>query len=216
MTPEEIEKLPKEDRRKYEQLHVAKLLATRWHAGQFRRDGFTPYTVHLSRVAQRVSGDVDACIVAWLHDIVEDTSVTLEELRCAEGGGFPDLVLEAVDLLTKKEGVTYEDYLAAIKQHPLACKVKISDMLDNLSDNPTRKQIIKYTKGLLYLHDESPQLVTDCPVCSSQANLNKALTIARELLAAIRVNALRGTFANCTQEQIDDFLAPRHEALKDL
>jgi len=48
---------------------------------------------------------------------------------------------------------SYEDYLEDVKKNPLARTVKIADMLSNLADNPTKNQIIKYSKGLLYLHE---------------------------------------------------------------
>lgn len=86
---------------------------------------------------------------AWLHDVVEDTTETIESLRAA---GIPEAVLEAVSVLTKDDsGLSYEEYLALVRANPIACKVKVADMLHNLSDSPTQAQILKYARGLLLL-----------------------------------------------------------------
>lgn len=126
----------------------AAALAATAHQGQFRRDGTTPYIDHPRAVASRVTGDVAAECAAWLHDVLEDTNVTEDEMRAR---GIPEEAISCVKLLTKNEQTEYEPYLAAIKAHPTARKVKIADMLANLSDSPTEKQIVKYCKGLLFL-----------------------------------------------------------------
>ena len=132
---------------------IAEQIARKAHEGQHRRDGVTPYVTHPERVAKSIAGNEDLEAVAWLHDVLEDTSETEASLRAA---GIPQHVVDAVRCLTKKDGVEYEDYLAGIKQNALARAVKIQDMLDNLSDEPTEKQTIKYCRGLLILHDEQP------------------------------------------------------------
>lgn len=126
----------------------AQALARSAHAGQFRRDGSTPYIVHPQAVALRVAGDPLAEATAWLHDVLEDTAVTAEVMR---GHRIPEEVIACVRLLTKPEGAVYETYLQEVKANPLARKVKIADMLSNLADAPTDKQIVKYAKGLLIL-----------------------------------------------------------------
>lgn len=128
----------------------AEEIARRAHTGQFRRDGVTPYVTHPERVAKRVAGDLDVEAVAWLHDVLEDTAEAEQSLLDA---GIPSHVVDAVKVLTKSPTVGYEEYLASIKNNPLALKVKVQDMLDNLSDSPTEKQIVKYAKGLLILLD---------------------------------------------------------------
>ena len=129
--------------------NVAKEIAIRAHEGQFRRDGVTPYWKHPERVAARLSGDDKAQAVAWLHDVLEDTEETEESLARA---GLPNEIIEAVVLLTKTPMASYLDYIIGIRDNRLARKVKIQDMLDNLSDTPTENQIIKYSKGLLILN----------------------------------------------------------------
>lgn len=126
----------------------ARALAHQAHSGQYRRDGITPYIVHPEAVAARIADDPTAQAVAWLHDTLEDTDLTENALRAA---GLGDDVVSTVRLLTRDASQPYEDYLASIKAHPIAKKVKIADMLANLSDHPSDKQIVKYAKGLLFL-----------------------------------------------------------------
>lgn len=131
---------------------TAAAIARAAHADQFRRDGTTPYWRHPENVAGRLRGDPVAEAVGWLHDVLEDTAETPAGLRAR---GLPDEVVERVEKLTKRAGQPYQDYLAGIKADPVARRVKIADMLSNLADVPTEKQIVKYAKGLLFLLVES-------------------------------------------------------------
>jgi (p)ppGpp synthase/HD superfamily hydrolase len=129
-------------------------IAIKAHFGQYRRDGVTPYIKHPIAVADRVShlGYEYAC-VAYLHDVIEDTKVTDSDLK---DEGIPENILKAVAILSKNlynENVSYDQYLSCVKKNELARKVKIADMISNLADNPTDKQIKKYAKGLLFLVD---------------------------------------------------------------
>jgi (p)ppGpp synthase/HD superfamily hydrolase len=134
------------------QIQLAEQIATDAHAGQFRRGGIVPYIEHPKSVVGRVGDDHDAQIVAWIHDVIEDSDHTAETLREA---GIPAFIVDAVVLLTKTRETVYDDYLERVARSPLATKVKIADMLSNLADNPTEKQIRKYAKGLLRLTRES-------------------------------------------------------------
>lgn len=128
-------------------------LARKAHHHQFRRDGVTPYIRHCERVVARLQAqgvtDEATLAAAWCHDTIEDGVLVW---RTLEDEGIPDDVVEAVTLLTKPLGMTYMDYLARLSGNKVACKVKIADILDNLSDAPTRRQIVKYATALLYLH----------------------------------------------------------------
>ncbi len=130
------------------EIHV-NVIARKAHAGQYRRDGHTPYINHPAAVARKLSGEsAEVIATAWLHDVLEDTAETAETLRAA---GVPDSVINAVEVLTKSKDVSYDEYLSGVRQNWIARKVKVADMLHNLSDNPTDKQIVKYAKGLLFL-----------------------------------------------------------------
>src|SRR5690606_3181553 len=111
------------------------------HAGTTRRDGVTPYIEHPRDVVRRVAGNEDAEAVAWLHDVLEDTSETEESLRAK---GVSERIIAAVKAMTKRPGESYDAYLGRVKENGLARKVKVADMLSNLSDAPTDRQILKY------------------------------------------------------------------------
>ena len=100
-------------------------LAYAAHHGQFDKGG-VPYIFHPIHLAESMDDEISTC-VALLHDTVEDTAVTLEEL--AES--FPREIVEAVDLLTHREGVEYFDYVRSIRANPVAVKVKLADLRHN-------------------------------------------------------------------------------------
>jgi hypothetical protein len=131
---------------------AAEQLARRAHERQFRRDGTTPYITHPEAVVNRLKGENDDVIAAaWLHDVLEDTDTTVDDLRRHE---INETVIDAVLRLTKPIGsYPYALYLRGIKSNEIACKVKVQDILANLSDVPTRRQVIRYSKALLYLVD---------------------------------------------------------------
>lgn len=79
----------------------------------------------MMRVAQ-----TEEKIVAMLHDVIEDSSVTLEELK---EYGFPAEILTAVQLLTHGPEQTYVEYIEAIAQNPLATTVKLADLMENMN-----------------------------------------------------------------------------------
>ena len=83
-----------------------------------------------------------------LHDVLEDTKTTAHDLLNA---GIDEDVVVAVQILTKHPSRSYDEYLKLVKLNDLARHVKIADMLSNLSDSPTIKQIRKYATGLLFL-----------------------------------------------------------------
>lgn len=129
-------------------VELAKQIATAAHDGQFRRDGLTPYINHPQEVVRRVQGDEQAEAVAWLHDVLEDTAETPKSLAAK---GIPDHIIASVEVLTKTDGPSYDRYLEGVLADPIAKRVKVADMLTNLSDQPTNKQIRKYAHGLLML-----------------------------------------------------------------
>ena len=138
-----LQRSPEKEMPHEEVTQLAERIATEAHAGQFRRGGVIPYIEHPRAVVSRVGNDIEAVVVAWLHDVIEDTEHTADSL--SEAGIPPDLV-SAVVLLTKTRETTYEDYLERIASSPIAARVKIADMLSNLSDNPTPKQALGNTQ----------------------------------------------------------------------
>ncbi|MEJ2538587.1 MAG: HD domain-containing protein [Gemmatimonadota bacterium] len=102
-------------------------IAAEAHAGQTDKSG-APYILHPLRVMMRVEGD-DARIAAVLHDLVEDTHWTFDDLRTE---GFDEAVVAALDALTRREGELYMDFCRRAATNELARQVKLADIDDNL------------------------------------------------------------------------------------
>lgn len=101
-------------------------IASRAHRGQQDRRG-EPYLLHPLRVMMGVDG-LTAKIVAALHDVVEDTDVTLDQLRSE---GFDQEVIEALDRITHREDQSYAEYSVECSRNPIARQVKLADLRDN-------------------------------------------------------------------------------------
>ncbi|MET0405884.1 MAG: HD domain-containing protein [Cystobacter sp.] len=102
-------------------------LAVQAHRGQRDKAG-QPYILHPLRVMARLDTDTER-MVALLHDVVEDTPYTLERLREL---GYPEDILGALERLTKLEGEDYAAFIERIRPHPLARRVKLADLEDNM------------------------------------------------------------------------------------
>ncbi len=87
-----------------------------------------PYILHPLRVMQRMNTETEQ-IAAVLHDVVEDSAWTIEQLRAE---GFSEEVLAAIDCLTTHEGESYDEFILRASSNPLARKVKLADLEDNL------------------------------------------------------------------------------------
>jgi (p)ppGpp synthase/HD superfamily hydrolase len=132
---------------------LAKRVAEKYHAGQVDKGG-NPYISHPAAVASSVSTDEEKA-VAWLHDVLEDTSCSLEELKAF---GFSDSVLDAVVVLTRDKDEDYFDYIKRLQKNRLARVVKIADLKNNCDltriKNPGEadyKRIEKYKAALKML-----------------------------------------------------------------
>lgn len=132
---------------------VADGLCVRWHDGHTDKAG-KPYIEHPRRVSSYVDPDnAVARAAALLHDVLEDSGVSPEDLA---GEGIPAAVIETVELLTRRDGVAAEEYYRRIKAHPNALEVKLADLADNTDparltlldaatqDKLTRKYLVAY------------------------------------------------------------------------
>ena len=108
-------------------LEEAIRIALEAHRGQKDRAG-APYLLHPLRVMLRLRTDPER-MAAVLHDVVEDTAWTLDDLRAR---GFPAEVIEAVDRLTRRPGEPYDAVVERAAAHPVARRVKLADLEDNL------------------------------------------------------------------------------------
>jgi (p)ppGpp synthase/HD superfamily hydrolase len=142
-----------------EQIAIARRIATNAHAGQKDKNG-VDYIEHPRRVAGRLQ-QLDEQAVAWLHDVVEDTAVTEDDLR---EQGVDEAIVEAVLLLSRNRGDA-DDYYPRIAAQPLARSVKLADIADNtdparaaLLDPETRERLAeKYRKARRTLGVEEEQ-----------------------------------------------------------
>jgi (p)ppGpp synthase/HD superfamily hydrolase len=102
-------------------------IAVEAHRGQLDRAG-APYILHPLRVMCRLNSEAER-IVGVLHDVLEDTDWTFEDLKRE---GYPDELLVALDCVTKREGEAYEDFVKRSASNPLARRVKLADLEDNM------------------------------------------------------------------------------------
>lgn len=109
-------------------LEDAIMLALQVHQGQ-QDKACSPYILHPLRLMLRMKTE-EEMIVAVLHDIVEDSSWTIEQLRSR---GFSEKVLIAIECLTRRDGESYETFIERVQTNPIACRVKIADLEDNMN-----------------------------------------------------------------------------------
>ncbi len=123
------------------------------HREQVDKTGI-PYIYHPIHLAEQMDDEISTC-AALLHDIVEDTDITFEDLAKQ---GFGDEIISVLKLLTHDDGVDYMEYVGKIKSNPTAVKVKLADLkhnsdltrLDNV-DEYAIKRNEKYKKAIDFL-----------------------------------------------------------------
>ena len=135
-------------------------IARKAHEGQSDKGG-APYITHPLRVMERV-GPEEAKMAAVLHDVVEDTTVTLDDLRAE---GFPEKVVEAVDALTRRPEEPYELFIFRAASNDIARTVKMADLLENCDlsriQNPGPKdfeRLKKYRQAIEKIRQLFPDL----------------------------------------------------------
>lgn len=137
----------------YDYVNMAYQIAKAAHKNQVDKAGVA-YIHHPETVADLVTGDAEKA-TAYLHDVLEDTSVTADQLREA---GIPDEVISAVIILTKQAGQHYFDYLKQVKANQIARVVKIADLTHNSDvarlssiSEQDRTRLDKYRQALVFL-----------------------------------------------------------------
>lgn len=125
----------------------AMIIAYTAHHGQVDKSGI-PYIYHPIHLAEQMDTE-EECIVALLHDVAEDTEITLEELSKE----FSATVIEALKLLTHDKSVEYMDYVRKLKNNPIARKVKLADLRHNSDitrmENPSERALKRREKYLM-------------------------------------------------------------------
>lgn len=161
-----------------ERFEMAYNFAKKMHEGAFRMGG-EPYITHPAAVAEMIRQqgyNEDYQIAALFHDLLEDTDASEEEIRRIGG----DDVLEAVKLLTKKEGYIMAEYVAGIRQNDMAFAVKAADRLHNLKSafvadmDFRRRYVLESIEWYLDFSPEIPKAVRalseslDTPICDER------------------------------------------------
>ena len=120
------------------------------HTGQVDKAG-APYILHPLRVMLSRDNDLER-ICAVLHDVVEDSEFTFEDLRKQR---FSEEVIDVLDCLTKRDGECYDAFIGRVIKNETACRVKLADIADNMDltriEKPTEKdqeRIKKYKKAV--------------------------------------------------------------------
>ncbi|MDE6678819.1 MAG: HD domain-containing protein [Ruminococcus sp.] len=108
-----------------EMTNKAMRIAYEAHHGQYDVNG-VPYIFHPYHIAEQMTDEITTC-VALLHDVIEDTEVTFEQLEQE----FPEEVITALRLLTHNKNTDYFDYIEKIVSNPVARKVKLADIEHN-------------------------------------------------------------------------------------
>ena len=138
-----------------EQTKKALKLCFKAHKNQTDKSGI-PYVFHPFHLAEQMTDELTT-VTALLHDVVEDTPYTLDDLREM---GFPEKVIGALTLLTHDPAVPYLDYVAKISSNPIAKAVKLADLRHNSDltrlDHPSEKDLArveKYRKAIRLLEE---------------------------------------------------------------
>ena len=151
-----------------DKLDSAQILSQWAHQGQKRRSG-EPYFLHPQEVAnivKRYYSDIETYYTAMLHDALED-GIPMGNIE-DENAFFDLLTSEASEAtiqnidniynsvvdLTKPEGADYFSYVLKLANNPIAFRVKLADMMQNISDNPSERQMAKYVKTKNLLVDQ--------------------------------------------------------------
>jgi (p)ppGpp synthase/HD superfamily hydrolase len=131
-------------------LERAIAIAAEGHAGQVDKAGL-PYILHPLRVMLRMK-TTEERVAAVLHDILEDTHWTVDQLRKE---GFSDQILAAIEAVTRREDETYDDFVDRAARDPIGRRVKIADLEDNADltriERPTDKdhaRVQKYQRAI--------------------------------------------------------------------
>ena len=133
-----------------QQLEIAIKIAKLAHAGQYRWSG-DDYITHCKAVAEAVDSDLEKT-VAWLHDVVEDTAVSLVSLAKR---GMSEHVIIAVAALTRGDRETYLAYILRVKKTETALAVKLADLQHNMRDLRSGSLRDKYIMAVHILEEKA-------------------------------------------------------------
>lgn len=141
-------------------------IAYRAHHGQVDKAG-VPYILHPARVAENFTNEAEAC-VAWLHDVLEDSTITTDDLRIA---GFGASICTALEALCHDKSTPYMDYIRNLSNNRIARVVKMADLRDNM--DTTRLAVVDdAAKSRLKKYHEAYELLEHTSSFTKEADSN--------------------------------------------
>lgn len=141
-------------------LETAIALAVASHRGQRDKSG-QPYILHPLRVMFAMAPDEVAMTAAVLHDVIEDTPTTRHDLVAA---GLPEEVVEAVEALSRRRDETHVDYVRRAAANPVAARVKVADVRDNMDESrlPT-PELKRWGRSMRKRYEETLRILAENP-----------------------------------------------------
>ncbi|MFT4148264.1 MAG: hypothetical protein QM632_05690 [Micrococcaceae bacterium] len=217
----------KDDINKRKIFDMAMNIAAEAHYEQTDKVGL-PYINHPARVVghlQEENASDEVLAVGWLHDVVEDTDVSLEDLRQV---GFPEEIIEAIDAISVRNKETRVEYYERVKANPIALQVKLADIKDNTDparlawlDEKTQARLKKkYTKALAVLTGNETVLDTKMqvdphPFIYSKEEVEEINKLASEAIPEEEAKLYSYELPEETAEELEDtFEEDRHSILK--
>jgi hypothetical protein len=205
-------------------LNKAIEIAAKAHARQVDKGG-NPYILHPLRVMMNCENET-AKICAVLHDVIEDTDITFDNLK---EQGFSDEILTVLDYLSKREGESYDDFIGHLLANEIACQVKLADLIDNMDltriKNPDKEdevRVQKYKLAIDRILDAMP-CTDEIPICrlieiNGVAEIHPTVSSDKFSYMFIRFIEMHGwffggSFKDITDEQQEDF--KRHRSSDD-
>lgn len=170
------------------------------HKNQEDKSG-APYVYHPFHLAEQMTTE-DETIVALLHDVVEDTDYSLDDIKAM---GFSNGVIKSLSLLTHDDSVPYMDYISAIKENPVAKAVKLADLRHNSDlarvdavDAKAIKRVQKYAEAI--------KLLTE----SEEKTLNMGFKCYSERNESLRGRITDGCLSLTSEVYGDDYESEKH------
>ncbi len=203
-------------------------IAAQAHKGQKDKDGAS-YILHPLRIMMQMKIESEM-MTAILHNVVEDSSWTIERLR---EQGFSEEVLEAVECVTNREGESYEQFIERAGKNPIARRVKIADLEDNMDvkrleilTDRDAKRIAKYLRAWTLLSLKTNDLDTKNPALKSvmtpeqqtHSKDDQSLRLTPEDVAeldALQEQTDRAILKGLAQDNLEIFGTPIPEHLQD-
>jgi (p)ppGpp synthase/HD superfamily hydrolase len=157
-------------------------IAAKAHEGQKDKAGQV-YILHPLRVMFSRRDETER-ICSVLHDVIEDTEITLEDLRKE---GFSEDILAVLDALTKREEESYDDFITRVIKNKTACHVKLADLCDNMDlsriSEPSEKNIErvrKYRKAADRIFEEMEQYEENGNINTKEIEINGCVSVPKE------------------------------------